>query len=106
MTLREEVTELLQELIRLDTVNPPGNETRAADVLRRYLARSGVASTLVAKTPDRANLVARLEGGDGPSARSSWPTRTPFSPIRPSGRATRGRATSSTARSGDAARST
>ncbi len=66
MSLREEVTELLRELIRLDTVNPPGNETRAAKVLERYLARSGVASTLVAKTHDRANLVARLEGGDGP----------------------------------------
>ena len=30
VSLRDEVTELLQELIRLDTVNPPGNETRAA----------------------------------------------------------------------------
>ena len=67
MSLREEVTTLLQELLRLDTVNPPGNETRAAEALARYLARSGVESRLVAKTPDRANLVARLEGGDGPS---------------------------------------
>lgn len=67
MTLREEVTGLLQELIRLDTVNPPGHETRAAEVLQRYLARNGVESRLVAKTPDRANVVARLEGGDGPS---------------------------------------
>jgi acetylornithine deacetylase/succinyl-diaminopimelate desuccinylase-like protein len=67
MTLREEATALLQELLRLDTVNPPGNETRAAEVLQRYLARNGVATDLVAKTPDRANLVARLEGGDGPS---------------------------------------
>ncbi len=66
MPLREEVTELLQELIRVDTVNPPGNETRAATVLERYLARNGVATALVAKMPDRANLVARLEGGDGP----------------------------------------
>ena len=66
MSLRDEVTALLQELIRLDTVNPPGNETRAAEALQRYLARSGVESRLVAKTPDRANLVARLEGGDGP----------------------------------------
>ena len=33
VTLREEVTELLQDLLRLDTVNPPGNETRAADCL-------------------------------------------------------------------------
>ena len=67
MTLREEVTGLLQELLRLDTVNPPGNETRAAELLTAYLARNGVASELVAKTPERANVVARLPGGDGPS---------------------------------------
>ena len=67
MTLREEVTGLLQELLRLDTVNPPGNETRAAELLTAYLARNGVASELVAKTPERANVVARLRGGDGPS---------------------------------------
>jgi acetylornithine deacetylase/succinyl-diaminopimelate desuccinylase-like protein len=35
VSLRQEVTELLQELIRLDTVNPPGNETRAADARER-----------------------------------------------------------------------
>ena len=67
MTLREEVTELLQELLRLDTVNPPGNETLAAEVLRTYLARNGIESELLAKTPERANVVARLPGGDGPS---------------------------------------
>jgi acetylornithine deacetylase/succinyl-diaminopimelate desuccinylase-like protein len=67
VTLREEVTGLLRELIRLDTVNPPGNETRAAELLTAYLARNGVASELVAKTPERANVVARLRGGDGPS---------------------------------------
>ena len=67
MTLREEVTGLLQELLRLDTVNPPGNETRAAELLTAYLARNGIRSELVAKTPERANVVARLPGGDGPS---------------------------------------
>ena len=67
MTLRDEVTELLRALLRLDTVNPPGNETRAATLLQRYLADNGVASELVAKTPERANLVARLPGGGGPS---------------------------------------
>jgi acetylornithine deacetylase/succinyl-diaminopimelate desuccinylase-like protein len=67
VTLREEVTGLLQALIRLDTVNPPGNETRAAELLRDYLARNGVESTLYAKVPERANLVARLPGGDGPT---------------------------------------
>jgi acetylornithine deacetylase/succinyl-diaminopimelate desuccinylase-like protein len=67
LTLREEVTELLRDLIRLDTVNPPGNETLAATALRDYLARNGVASELLAKTSERANLVARLPGGDGPT---------------------------------------
>jgi acetylornithine deacetylase/succinyl-diaminopimelate desuccinylase-like protein len=67
-TLRDEVVELLRELIRLDTVNPPGNETAAAELLRDYLAESGVESELYAKVPERANLVARVPGrGDGPS---------------------------------------
>src|SRR5213595_351913 len=68
LTLREEATDLLQRLIRLDTVNPPGNETVAAELLRGYLAESGVHSELYASVPERANLVARLRGrGDGPS---------------------------------------
>ena len=68
MTLRDEVTQLLQELIRLDTVNLPGNETQAAELLRDYLAGHGVESELYARTPERANLVARLPGrGEGKS---------------------------------------
>jgi acetylornithine deacetylase/succinyl-diaminopimelate desuccinylase-like protein len=59
------VTQLLRELIRLDTVNPPGNETHAAELLRDYLAESGVESELYAKVPERANLVARLSGSGG-----------------------------------------
>jgi len=66
-TLRDEVTDLLQRLIRVDTTNPPGNETAAAELLRDYLEASGVACELIAKVPERANLVARLPGGDGPS---------------------------------------
>ena len=67
ISLRDEVTELLQRLIRVDTTNPPGNETAAAELLREYLEASGVACELIAKVPERANLVARLPGGDGPS---------------------------------------
>ena len=66
-TLRQEVTELLQELIRIDTTNPPGNETRAAELLRDYLEDSGVSCELYARIPERANLVARIPGrGGGP----------------------------------------
>jgi len=67
MSRRDEVTALLQALLRIDTVNPPGNETRAAELLRDYLAQHGVECELFAREPHRANLVARIKGGDGPS---------------------------------------
>jgi acetylornithine deacetylase/succinyl-diaminopimelate desuccinylase-like protein len=67
VSLREETVDLLQRLLRLNTVNPPGNETLAAECLRDYLAANGVEAELLARTPGRANLVARLAGGDGPS---------------------------------------
>jgi acetylornithine deacetylase/succinyl-diaminopimelate desuccinylase-like protein len=67
VTRREEVTQLLQELLRQNTVNPPGNEIRAANVLRDYFARDGIEVELYARDPDRPNVVARLQGGDGPS---------------------------------------
>ena len=67
VSLRDEVADLLQRLIRLDTVNPPGNETLAAELLREYLAENGVETELYAKVPERANLVARIPGrGGGP----------------------------------------
>ena len=65
--MRDEAVGLLQTLIRLNTVNPPGNETIAAEALADYLRRQGVECELYARTPERANLVARIPGGDGPS---------------------------------------
>ena len=63
-----EVVELTRELIRADTTNPPGNETRGSDVLAAYLRRNGVEPEIVARDPARANLVARVRGhGTGPS---------------------------------------
>jgi acetylornithine deacetylase/succinyl-diaminopimelate desuccinylase-like protein len=67
-SLRGEVTDLLSRLIQLDTTNPPGNETAAAELLREYLEASGVECELYARVPERASLVARIRGtGDGPS---------------------------------------
>ena len=68
VSIRDEVTELLQELIRVDTTNPPGNETAAAELLRAYLEESGAQVELYARVPERANLVARIPGrGEGPT---------------------------------------
>jgi acetylornithine deacetylase/succinyl-diaminopimelate desuccinylase-like protein len=63
---RHSVT-LLQELIRFDTVNPPGNERAAIEHLERYLSAAGFDTEIVAADPERPNLVATLDGqGDGP----------------------------------------
>ncbi len=68
VALRDEVLPLARELIRIDTSNPPGRETPAALHLKEYLEAAGVHCELVARDPDRANLVARIPGtGDGPS---------------------------------------
>jgi acetylornithine deacetylase/succinyl-diaminopimelate desuccinylase-like protein len=67
-SLAAEVTDLLSRLIRVDTTNPPGNETAAAELLRDYLEANGVDCELYARVPERANLVARIRGrGDGPT---------------------------------------
>jgi acetylornithine deacetylase/succinyl-diaminopimelate desuccinylase-like protein len=56
---------LLQELIRIDTANPPGNEEPAQLLLAETLAQAGFDCELLAAQPDRPNLVARL-GGESP----------------------------------------
>jgi acetylornithine deacetylase/succinyl-diaminopimelate desuccinylase-like protein len=66
--VRTETSRLLAELIRIDTSNPPGNETAAAEHLAAYLAEAGVEAQLVGREPGRASLIARPPGtGDGPS---------------------------------------
>ena len=65
--LQSETIGLLQELIRFDTVNPPGRERAAIEHLERYLSQAGFQTELLAADEERPNLVATLEGpGDGP----------------------------------------
>lgn len=54
--------EILRDLIRIDTSNPPGNETRAAYYVQAVLARSGIFSEIIESAPGRGNLIARLKG--------------------------------------------
>ncbi|HET8593143.1 MAG TPA: M20/M25/M40 family metallo-hydrolase [Solirubrobacterales bacterium] len=61
-------TALLQSLIRVDTVNPPGNERRIQEELRKVLTEAGFECELLGAEPDRPNLVARLHGErEGPT---------------------------------------
>ena len=58
----EEAIRHLVDLVRIDTSNPPGNETRVTDYLAAELAAEGVDSEIFALDPERANLVARIRG--------------------------------------------
>ncbi|HIG61268.1 MAG TPA: M20/M25/M40 family metallo-hydrolase [Gammaproteobacteria bacterium] len=49
-------------LLKIDTSNPPGNETQAALYLRNVLTQNGIESELLGPNPDRLNLVARIKG--------------------------------------------
>ncbi|MDH3224407.1 MAG: M20/M25/M40 family metallo-hydrolase [Gemmatimonadota bacterium] len=61
-TAGNEAVEILQALIRIDTSNPPGNETLVAQYVEDLLAEEGIQGEIYALDPDRGNLVARLEG--------------------------------------------
>ena len=65
--LERRSTELLQRLIRFNTVNPPGNEREAQEHLKGVLEAAGFECELLAAVEGRPNLVARLRGpSDGP----------------------------------------
>src|SRR6185369_5240562 len=51
-----------QSLVRLDTQNPPGNETKAVDYLQQVFAKEGIPVQRFALEANRANLVARIKG--------------------------------------------
>src|SRR2546430_15725721 len=66
--LQLEATEVLQRLVRFNTVNPPGNERPAIEYLAAYLQDAGLRTELLAAQDDRPNLVADLEGhAEGPT---------------------------------------
>ncbi len=66
--LQAETAEVLQNLIRFNTVNPPGNERAAIDYLDGYLSAAGLQTEQLAANPARPNLIATLAGlADGPT---------------------------------------
>src|SRR4051812_2726444 len=67
VALSQEATSLLQRLIQQNTVNPPGNERVAQELLRSELEGAGFECELIGAEAERPNLIARLRGrSDGP----------------------------------------
>ncbi len=65
----DRLVEDVRDLIRIPTVNPPGDEIRAARHVEALLADAGIPSTVIEPYPDRGSVLARLRGdgtGGGP----------------------------------------
>jgi acetylornithine deacetylase/succinyl-diaminopimelate desuccinylase-like protein len=90
---KPEILRHFQSLVRIDTTNPPGNETKAVEYLKAVLEREGIPTQTFAMEPNRANLVARLKGNGSkrpililahtdvvPVQREKWPV-DPFGAI-------------------------
>jgi succinyl-diaminopimelate desuccinylase len=60
------LTGLLERLVAVDTQNPPGRETEAAALLASELEAIGFATEIRALADGRANVVGRIDNGDGP----------------------------------------
>ena len=54
--------ELLQNLIRFDTTNPPGNEVACVNYIAELCHSLDIETTIVAKDDNRPNLIARITG--------------------------------------------
>ena len=66
--IRDEICELLQKLVCIDTTNPPGNETLASQFLKQELNKDNFECEIIEAKPARGSLITRLEGtGNGPS---------------------------------------
>ena len=65
--MEEEALVWLQAFLKVDTINPPGNESRAVEFLANILEKEGIPYQTAESVPGRGNIWARLEGGDAPA---------------------------------------
>ncbi len=66
--IEDEVSQLLSSLIRINTTNPPGNETAAAKFLAKNLEEDDFECELFESAPSRGSVVTELKGtGNRPS---------------------------------------
>jgi acetylornithine deacetylase/succinyl-diaminopimelate desuccinylase-like protein len=90
---KTEILDRYRSLVQIDTTNPPGNETKAVEYLKKVLEAEGIPTKTLALNPNRANLVARLKGNGSkrpllilahtdvvPVQREKWPV-DPFGAV-------------------------
>ena len=71
--LGQRARQYLVDLLKINTTNPPGNETRVAEYLKQVVTAAGIQAELIGEPPTRLNFIARL-----PASRRSGETRRPL----------------------------
>src|SRR3954447_5364452 len=95
--MQDEMIGHFTRVLRMDTTNPPGNETQVAEYVKSVCEKEHIPVQLFARDPARANVVARLKGSGGGrpilllghsdvvgAQREKW-TVDPFAAIRKDG---------------------
>ena len=81
---REEIIALEQALVRIPSVNsgfmPTGDETPVCEYIRDWLAQDGIRSEILGRTPERGNIIARIEGSN-PDAGLMFMSHTDVVPV-------------------------
>ena len=79
-----EIISLLQDMIRIPSVNtgfmPTGDETPVCEYVRDWLAEDGISSEILARDPNRGNIIARIEGNN-PEAGLLFMSHTDVVPV-------------------------
>lgn len=65
--LQDEAVERTREYLRINTVNPPGNEVRGVEFFGAIFDEAGIPWDSASSAPGRGNIWARIEGGDEPA---------------------------------------
>ena len=66
-TIETEAVKWLKAYLKIETVNPPGNESRAVDYIANIFEQEGIEFNSAESAPGRGNIWARIEGGDKPA---------------------------------------
>ncbi|MFW6195165.1 MAG: M20 family metallopeptidase [Chloroflexota bacterium] len=81
----QEIVELEQSLVRIPSVNtgfmPTGNETQVAEFVRDWLSREGISSEILARDPERGNIVAVWPGEQHEKTRLMFMSHTDVVPV-------------------------
>jgi acetylornithine deacetylase/succinyl-diaminopimelate desuccinylase-like protein len=66
--IEQEITRFLSDFIRINTTNPPGNETTGANFIAQYLMKEGFTTEIIESTRGRGSVITRLKGsGEKPN---------------------------------------